>query len=214
MHSDSVKAKVSVGDSVGCLLKIYPSLRWLCSVICLSPIPHPLNGIHGQTLFKPIMGVLLIGLETGMWSSSVQWKVGNLLREFGERFPCSQERKVRRDRFFVLWLWSCLDMILAKWQPSCSQAMVKLIQGRGKAKRVREPWKRALTQPIWSSPASGFPVMWNNKCPYCLRQFGLVLAVTAQSIQTHLLHCPENFTSPVVLPKGFWKVKMSLNEVT
>lgn len=114
--------------------------------------------------FKPINGVLLIGLGMGMWSSSVQWNVKSLLRDLGKRFSYSQEEGDGRDRFFFLWMLSCLGMILA-WQPSCSQSQVKLPQGLSKAKRVSvsDTWARALTHPIWGPPAFGFPVKWSNK---------------------------------------------------
>lgn len=47
-----------------------------------------------------------------------------------------------------------------------------------------ETQNRALTYPIWSPPAFGFPVMGNSKCPHCLSWIGLVFAVfVAQGIK-------------------------------
>ena len=161
------------------------TLLWLSQLF--SPWCDSGGGFQEQTLSKLVMGVSLIYLRQGMWSNYAQEQVECLQKGSGERSPCFQERGARRSKFFFLRILLCLDMKLARWQPSCSWTRVKLTQGLGTAKGAIETWNRDLTCPIQCPLAFGFPVMWNNKCPYCWSQFGLVFAVYAiQSIQTYL----------------------------
>ena len=75
---------------------LFPSLLidpWFCSVIHSQYDSG--DRLCEQIWFKPIIGVPLIGLGTGMWSSSVQRKVGSLLRVWEKDFlaPKKEEQE-------------------------------------------------------------------------------------------------------------------------